>query len=885
MDRLGDLSGWIMDSKRGKDDAETELQTKIASLILDQHLEQLGYSEDDIKQRIFSWYKSTVARTLSARRIQNRDDIDRIFIGSQREGIGMEIINDLDILQIYKFIKCVETKDLDYNTCDIIFVVDEKMAPPGHTFLWLLCKGSNKENFRLLKHALVNRKNRKYLSAHKYMSRNDDMFFTSEGIIAKRTKYLGRKGPSLIKISEPISEFVRYFRKLWNVTDQTMDYVRGFPYQATKQILVWKCRTRNYDWPPTPLVNIVSTMTAVVVPTGQKGTKWRELQWRICFPAGELALFDSMNIMHKKVYVVLKTVGKLLLRPLNQQITSYVMKNVLFWEAEKRHITDYTETDLVPRIQDALRYLQKCISEDFMPYYMIPERNLIPCKIHVDVKEKITNVIDYLIANGYLIILDQTHISNQNKNRILLEVISQVQLANEATRAMTFLTSKMCMKEYEDYMVEMFFKETNDSYAQQFMHVFIQSIPNIVKYTLERLTGIHRGLPKDILLMTQPLAKLNIVSCEFPPHYFLAGSAEIKCKDTDESATSRDNENEKSGNEYKSINDMNEKISPSLETSVNCPADKRDECSQDSVKDSTVLEHQISNKKPKKGNAKKGTKALSDATDAPIPVPKQTKLLTKQLNSKNEQTEMENKTSFSSETMLTKEQQQHNHIPVLNKRKQTPKIYQANMKKTKTSKGKKNRRSKSMQNKKEQVKTADPTSKEPTMSTEPETNRAQEKHQVSGNICVYPNKRERTTGIWSSEGHLDESDAKLLDRNNTGKLNPCRKERTVNKKIKNPTDPYNNLIAAVVTLLDILLLLRIFNSDFFEILLILSNNFKYVKEFLKYLLFALISVSSFNFLAFFYKCLNEIKHHTQERAISTRRTKTWKKLQQLCKNV
>ncbi|KAH3845395.1 hypothetical protein DPMN_087725 [Dreissena polymorpha] len=66
-----------------------------------------------------------------------------------------------------------------------------------------------------------------------------------------------------------------------------MDYVRGFPYEAKTQISGWKYRARSYDLPPIHVVNTVSTMSAVVVPTGQKGRKWRELQWRICFPAGE----------------------------------------------------------------------------------------------------------------------------------------------------------------------------------------------------------------------------------------------------------------------------------------------------------------------------------------------------------------------------------------------------------------------------------------------------------------------------------------------------------------------------------------------------------------------------------------------------------------------
>ncbi|XP_052271378.1 uncharacterized protein LOC127872088 [Dreissena polymorpha] len=335
---VGDLWSWITVSKRFETKAaELDSQTEIASLKLGQILDDLGYSEKDINQRIFCSFKSSVARTLSERIIQNCDDIDRIFIGSRREGIGQEFINDLDILKIYKFVKCVEIQQLEYNPSDIVFIVDKKSAPPGHIFLWLQQKGNDENKFRFLEHALVQRKGRQYLSAHKFMSQNDDMFLTSEGFIGKSTKYLGKKGPSLVKISNTRNGLQNLLLDLLQVKDQTMDYVRAFPCDAKQYVSHWQHRQRKHNWPPTHLVNSIASMTAAVVPTGQKETKMQELQWRICFPAGELTLFNSLSFTQKKMYVVLKTVGKQLLQPIDLQITSYVMKNVLFWECTSTH--------------------------------------------------------------------------------------------------------------------------------------------------------------------------------------------------------------------------------------------------------------------------------------------------------------------------------------------------------------------------------------------------------------------------------------------------------------------------------------------------------------------------------------------------------------------
>ncbi|KAH3700365.1 hypothetical protein DPMN_075341 [Dreissena polymorpha] len=70
------------------------------SNLLDQFLDQLGFSEKAFKIDMFD--KLTIARTLSARKLQKCDDTDRMFVGSQREGVGLQYIHDADVLQTYK---------------------------------------------------------------------------------------------------------------------------------------------------------------------------------------------------------------------------------------------------------------------------------------------------------------------------------------------------------------------------------------------------------------------------------------------------------------------------------------------------------------------------------------------------------------------------------------------------------------------------------------------------------------------------------------------------------------------------------------------------------------------------------------------------------------
>ena len=85
----------------------SEPYTTYTSRALDELLNEFGYSTREIKERQDSMDTLSIARTLSARTIQKRNDIDRIFVGSQREGVGLELISDLDVIQIYKSVSCI----------------------------------------------------------------------------------------------------------------------------------------------------------------------------------------------------------------------------------------------------------------------------------------------------------------------------------------------------------------------------------------------------------------------------------------------------------------------------------------------------------------------------------------------------------------------------------------------------------------------------------------------------------------------------------------------------------------------------------------------------------------------------------------------------------
>ncbi|KAH3846465.1 hypothetical protein DPMN_088766 [Dreissena polymorpha] len=171
------------------------------SIQLDEFLNSLGFNEIAINERICLFDKCTIATNLSARNIQKRNDIDRMFVGSQREGIGLSFINDTDVLQTLTSCICLESTNISHQTIKrkVLFYLDCTRTYPGH---YLLKAQPTHEAFCVhddIQNAIVRRFGAQFLSADKFMSKNDDMFATSNGYIAKCTVFFEKKRPFLAK--------------------------------------------------------------------------------------------------------------------------------------------------------------------------------------------------------------------------------------------------------------------------------------------------------------------------------------------------------------------------------------------------------------------------------------------------------------------------------------------------------------------------------------------------------------------------------------------------------------------------------------------------------------------------------------------------------------
>ncbi|KAH3809354.1 uncharacterized protein LOC127834501 [Dreissena polymorpha] len=137
----------------------------------------------------------------------------------------------------------------------------------------------------------------------------------------------------------------------------------------------WASRPRH--WPSPVLVQKVVSLGANVTAVGFKESEYKHMEWRIGFNTGESELVNNLNDTQAKVYVMLKMIVKDVLRPSKKEITSYVMKNIVLWQAERNPQNKFYAQSFLHWLLDGLRALRTAIVTKQLSYYMIPERNLM----------------------------------------------------------------------------------------------------------------------------------------------------------------------------------------------------------------------------------------------------------------------------------------------------------------------------------------------------------------------------------------------------------------------------------------------------------------------------------------------------------------------------
>lgn len=343
-------------------------------------MDNIGYSPGMIEER------RKVFRDKDA--IMNSRSCDMMYItaGSKAEGFSSCFERDYDRLNVYLDIVCVFPTD-DNTVPDqatVLYMID-KGCSPGHFMLQISRKGPVR--FKTIEAALQSNENGEiYISS--------DLFTQElERTVAMDT--IGgwnkgkRRGPAV-----PSARGI-YCR----------DDVYAFRCLCQKSILSkWAVRERAYNWPSSELIEEILRLEAHLVPVGCKGSENQKMEWRVCFVPGEMKLIDSLNETQCILYILLKMINRLVLKPVCAEISSYIMKNITFWIAEKYPSEMFVPKNIFLLLKIGLEILRTALLEQNLSFYMIPEINLLSGVVDKNGRFLLVNKLYELTSEGTLLI-------------------------------------------------------------------------------------------------------------------------------------------------------------------------------------------------------------------------------------------------------------------------------------------------------------------------------------------------------------------------------------------------------------------------------------------------------------------------------------------------
>ncbi|XP_045173465.2 uncharacterized protein LOC123535018 [Mercenaria mercenaria] len=365
-------------------------------------LDKLGYTKARLEERVKIYDNAADCLT----RVTNRNWPESIYVivpGSRGEGMAASWNSDLDMMFVQPAVKCFEiyptTDSKAVENCVAAFELDFRDIPEGYTKLHL-------------KHFKWSREYRKLTSRIKKSLTDNDYLKNGERLI-EAVEY--RSGAVQAQKIGWISENYRFdevtgpaqplqFPLPFPNKYLSFDFVQAFPCDCQSVLDDWFKRERQNSWPGVDVLNAIKETDVFVVPVGRSGSKEETLQWRISLTLAERSLVRSFNDTQVKVYAALKMLVKHEVKPICANITSYIVKNVIFWVFEKRSGT-VQRNEFVEILLQTLIYLKDCICFGCLPNYMIPSRNLLRGKISQEEACALKEHLDILIKEDSNVLL------------------------------------------------------------------------------------------------------------------------------------------------------------------------------------------------------------------------------------------------------------------------------------------------------------------------------------------------------------------------------------------------------------------------------------------------------------------------------------------------
>ncbi|XP_053375924.1 uncharacterized protein LOC128547366 [Mercenaria mercenaria] len=301
------------------------------------------------------------------------------MVGSTAEGLYIPGSSDVDFMQsknseICCDVDCIE--DINHDNYSKVLIAHRQHASPGYTLVLDLNDYFLNDVSRRKTHEQLKTEINKLVADRKVQT----IAVSSQDYITDVSfKDVPKHGPAYwLKSSEMMPNVLAF--NLLNISLET-DVAFSISFRCNGILRNWLNRKRTQGWPSEELKRQISEVQGHVVPVGRKGSRFEEYEWRICYTQAEIKLVHSLNEVQLILYFKLKVFSKAVLKDACSDITSYIIKNVIFWLAESVPNKYFQCRYFIPRFRATLVCLRKCVRKRYLPNYMIPKRNLFAGKL------------------------------------------------------------------------------------------------------------------------------------------------------------------------------------------------------------------------------------------------------------------------------------------------------------------------------------------------------------------------------------------------------------------------------------------------------------------------------------------------------------------------
>lgn len=311
--------------------------------------------------------------------------IIRHIVGGSSE--GTEIAEgDVDKLIVWRNINIFQRNEQIHAKDGVCFVMDPTNCQQGYTKLKLVQNIKNKDLFlddygKTVMDMVEKYEMGYYLSNEKVVSFFLQFLSTTTG---PSTDF--RHGPCATSVCEKNTYFGPKI-----ISKEVQDYAQGFEVRnTTKEGGYWlekmNAAQMRGHWPTKETMEKIREMKCHVVAVGCHNKSASHLEWRISYTLWERELIWSFRDVQLHCLIILKLLRKYILKKISSDITSFHLKNIVFWESVECSYDMLQSNFLITLLRKCTMRLIEAIRKRKLEHFIHRSRNLLDAKLTDDNK-------------------------------------------------------------------------------------------------------------------------------------------------------------------------------------------------------------------------------------------------------------------------------------------------------------------------------------------------------------------------------------------------------------------------------------------------------------------------------------------------------------------